>query len=276
MFDFSKNNQELTPITYSSAAIKILPYSVPANQECFRIHWHDRMEFLRVHKGEMTVTHGANVTKVSTGEMILFPPKQPHHAFSGDSHLEYDVLMFDIRSFYNDSDICKEYFPCIFNGRAKFDALVTNPDTIACFDRIIQNTDHNSLEIISFIYYFLFLLFKHNLTDLQSASNQSDIVRDIVEYIEENFVQELTTASLCAHFGYTSAHFCRKFKEKIGLTPMTYLKIRRMEEAYKLLKKGEHNINEIAIKCGYTDSNYFTRCFKSHFGIPPSQLRIQK
>lgn len=276
MFEFSKNNQELTPVTYSSAAIKILPYSVPPNQECFRIHWHDRMEFLRVHKGEMTAIYGANSIKVSPGEIVLFPPKIPHHAFSGDEQLEYDVLMFDVRSFYNESAICQKYLPAIYNSRAKFHALITHPDTVACFDEIIQHPDPDSLELLSFIYRFFFLLFKHNLQEMQNEYGKNDTFREIIEYLEKNFQEDLTTATLCAHFGYTAAHFCRKFKEETGLTPMNYLKIRRMEEAYKLLKKGHDNISEIAAHCGYTDANYFTRCFKSHFGVPPSQIKIQK
>ena len=275
MFNFSKNNQELTPITYSSAGIKILPYSVPPNQECFRIHWHDRMEFLRLHKGKMIAVHGANSISVSPDEIVLFPPKTQHHAFSENEQLEYDVLMFDVRSFYNDSELCKKYLPAIYNGRAKFNPLITHPDTIACFDAIISHPNQDSLEIMSLIYRFLYLLFEHNLLELQSEYTKNDIAHEIIEYLEVNFREELTTADLCERFGYTAAHFCRKFKEATGLTPMNYLKIRRMEEAYKLLKKGEHNINEIATQCGYTDSNYFTRCFKSHFGVPPSQLRIQ-
>ena len=218
MFEFSKNNQELTPITYSSAAIKILPYSVPSNQECFRIHWHDRMEFLRIHQGEMLAIHGANTFKVAPNEIVLFPPKVPHHAFSGDTQLEYDVLMFDVRSFYNESAICQKYLPSIYNGRAKLDPVITHPDTIACFDEIIQHPEQDSLEVVALIYRFFFLLFKYNLQELQSEYEKNNIIRKSIAYLEENFQEELTTATLCARFGYTAAHFCRKFKEETGLT----------------------------------------------------------
>ncbi|MBQ8233294.1 MAG: helix-turn-helix transcriptional regulator [Lachnospiraceae bacterium] len=61
-----------------------------------------------------------------------------------------------------------------------------------------------------------------------------------------------------------------KFKETTGLTPMNYLKIYRVEEAYKLIKEGKRDIGNIAALCGFPDANYFTRCFKAHFGVPPS------
>lgn len=274
MINFSHNNQELTPITYSPAAIKVLPYFVPAHKDCFRIHWHDRMEFLRMRQGSMYVVHGANVTELHEGEMIILPPKIPHTAYTTDSDVNYDVLMFDIRSFYNDSAVCQTYLPAIYDGRAKFYATTSHPETIACFDEIIAKWNRNSLETTACIYRFLYLLFEHSLEDMQTEIDRNDLVKNVISYIEENLVQDITTTSLCTHFGYTAAHFCRRFKEETGLTPMNYLKICRMEKAYKLLKKGGMNISEVAADCGYPDSNYFTRCFKSHFGFPPSQIRF--
>ena len=92
-------------------------------------------------------------------------------------------------------------------------------------------------------------------------------------YLEENYDKELTTAIMAKKFGYSAEHFCRKFKEATGLTPMNYLKVFRMEEAYKMLQLGERNISKVAEGCGFTDANYFTRCFKTHFGYPPSKIK---
>ena len=275
MINFSHTNQELTPVTYSPAAIKVLHFSIPKYEDCFRIHWHDRMEFLRVKRGMMYVVHGANITEVHENEILILPPKTPHRAYTTDSGIDYDVLMFDVRSFYNDSSICRTYFPAIFDGRAKFDILTANPDMLHCFDAIVKKWDCNSLEIISLMYHLLYLLFNHCLLELQTEIDQNDLVNNVIAYMESHLSDDISTASLCAHFGYTAAHFCRKFKDATGLTPMTYLKIYRMEKASKLLKKGGLNISEVAAECGYPDSNYFTRCFKSHFGFPPSQLRAQ-
>ncbi len=37
-----------------------------------------------------------------------------------------------------------------------------------------------------------------------------------------------------------------------------------------MIKKGEGNIGDIATRCGFDDANYFARCFKAHFGVPPT------
>lgn len=275
MINFSHTNQELTPVTYSPASIKVLHFSIPKHEDCFRIHWHDRMEFLRVKQGMMHVVYGANTTEVHEGELLILPPKMPHRAYTTNSSIDYDVLMFDVRSFYNESTTCKNHLPAIFDGRAKFDISTTNAETVHCFDEIVCKWDYDSLEIISQIYRFLHLLFAHSLLELQAEIDKNDLVKHVISYMEGHLSEDISTASLCTQFGYSAAHFCRKFKNETGLTPMSYLKIYRMEKASKLLKKGSLNISEVAAECGYPDSNYFTRCFKSHFGFPPSQLRAQ-
>lgn len=265
--------KELTPVAYSAAAISVRHFITPVGKDCFRTHWHERMELIRVLRGEMHVTCGANSMKLRPGDMAIFSPKMPHRGYANEE-VEYDVLMFDVRSFYNGSEVSKKYLPAIFDGRARFQGMTSDAETVKCFDEICSKEEKDSLEVTAYIYRFIYLLYKNNLLEFSDQTRRSDTVMEMIEYIEENFERDLTTATIGEHFGYSTEHFCRKFKEATGLTPMNYLKIYRMEEAYKLLKMGERNVSRIAQQCGFTDSNYFTRCFKAHFGMPPSQLKI--
>lgn len=264
--------KELTPVSYSAAAINVRHFITPTGKDCFRTHWHDRMELVRVIRGEMNVVCGANSMQLYPGDMAIFSPKMPHRGYA-KQEVEYDVLMFDVRSFYNDSEVSRKYLPAIFDGRSKFIAKTSDDETIKCFDEICSKEEKGSLEITAYVYRFIHLLYENNLSEFTNEAHRSDVVMEMIEYMEENFQQELSTVTLSEHFGYSAEHFCRKFKEATGLTPMNYLKIYRMEEAYKFLKMGERNISKIAEQCGFVDSNYFTRCFKAHFGVPPSQLK---
>lgn len=269
MPDFKK---ELTPVSYSAAAINVRHFTTKAGKDCFRTHWHDRMELVRILRGEMCVTCGGNTMKLKPGDMAIFSPKMPHRGIA-EQEVEYDVLMFDVRSFYNDSEVSKSYLPAIFDGRAKFYGMTEDEETIQCFDEICSREEKGSLEITAYIYRLIYLLYENNLSEFTEGVRRSDMVMEMIEYIEENYDKELTIATMSERFGYSAEHFCRKFKEATGLTPINYLKIYRMEEAHKLLKMGERNVSRIAEQCGFTDSNYFTRCFKAHFGYPPSRLK---
>lgn len=259
--------KEIKTVTFSSAAVKVLHFNSAPNNTCFALHWHDRVEIIRVKKGYMTVEYCGNPILLKKDEMIVFSPRMAHKGYTTDSFVEYDVLMFDIRSFYNDTTVCNVNLPQIFNGNAKFQTIICQPETISCTDEICNNKNLDSLEITSLVYKLLYLLFKNHLTELKTEPE--NIATTIIDYIEKNYTLDLSTALLSKKFGYSSEHFCRKFKEATGITPMTYLKIFRLEQALKKIKTGKQNISEIAAQCGFADANYFTRCFKSHYGVPP-------
>lgn len=259
--------KELSTVKYSAAGVKILYFRVETHSPCFTLHWHDRLEIVRIKKGNMTVEYCGNSVLLKQDEMIVFSPRMAHKGYTTDSYVEYDVLMFDIRSFYNETAVCLEMLPQIFDGSAKFETVISQKETISCTDEICNNKNFHSLEITSLVYKLLYLLFKNHLTELNTKQKSSAI--QFIDYIEENFALDLNTAMLSQKFGYSAEHFCRKFKEATGITPMTYLKIYRLEQALRKIKAGEQSIGEIAAQCGYYDTNYFTRCFKAHYGVPP-------
>ena len=139
-------------------------------------------------------------------------------------------------------------------------------------DFICKDDDHGTLETISIIYQLLNLLYQNELLELRTQP-KNVIVKKIIDYLEENAAQEINIPILCNEFGYTAAHLCRKFKNTTGLPPMTYLKIYRLELAHEKLKTSTASISHIAAECGFSDANYFTRCFKNHFGVSPIQYR---
>ena len=63
------------------------------------------------------------------------------------------------------------------------------------------------------------------------------------------------------------------FKSKTGTTINRYLMGLRMKEARRLLRNTELSISQVAIRSGYRDVDYFTRCFKKHTGVLPSAFR---
>ena len=263
--------KELTTVKYSAAAVKTLHFCVEPNASCFTLHWHDRLEIIRIKKGNMTVEYCGSHICLKQDEMIVFSPRTAHKGYTSNSYVEYDVLMFDVKSFYNETAVCLELLPQIYDGNAKFETVISLKETVACVDQICNNKNLDSLEITSLVYRLLYLFYENHLTELCPKSKNS--VMQIIDYIEENFALDLNTEVLSRKFGYCAEHFCRKFKEATGITPMNYLKIYRLEQALKKIKAGEQNISEIAAQCGYSDANYFTRCFKAHYGVPPKHYK---
>ena len=91
--------KELTEVRYSAAAVKTLNFHIKPHSSCFTVHWHDRLEIVRVKSGSMTVVFGGSSVCLKQGEMSVFLPRTAHKGYTTDSFVEYDVIMFDIRSF---------------------------------------------------------------------------------------------------------------------------------------------------------------------------------
>ena len=68
---------------------------------------------------------------------------------------------------------------------------------------------------------------------------------------------------------YSTLH--RRIKSITGMTGNEYVRKHRLAKAMQLLHDG-HNATEVAQQCGFNSPSYFTRCFKSEYGIPPSEV----
>ena len=94
-----------------------------------------------------------------------------------------------------------------------------------------------------------------------------------IGYMEEH----LTDANLSLNetarlMHYTPAYFGKYFKEQFGCTFQKYVASRRIECARNYLLKGNMSMQEIALKCGFTNDVTFRRTFKMYVGVTPSQF----
>lgn len=261
--------KEPTPVQYSAAGVKKHHYL--RFEKGVRLHWHDRMELIRLHSGRLQVGYGDCTQVLEPGQIYIVPPKTPHSLALLCQTVEYDVLMFDVRSFYNDTEVCRSSLPGVFDGRAGFAMTTADASAVAAFDALFAVCEEDTLEAVCGVYRLLDRLFACALTGYADAPRGDGVIRDAIAYLHENYHLDITTEQLAARCDYSTAHFCRKFKETAWLTPMNYLRVLRLEEAARLLKQDAASVAEVAAACGFPDANYFTRCFKKHFGAPPSR-----
>ena len=76
---------------------------------------------------------------------------------------------------------------------------------------------------------------------------------------------------------YLSPFYISKiFKSETGDTPIRHLINIRLEKAKELLENGyKGSIQEVAASVGYDDAYHFSKLFKKHYGVSPSQVRKQ-
>jgi len=102
-------------------------------------------------------------------------------------------------------------------------------------------------------------------------------INRVMDYIEKNLSKSLTLEELSDVASFSKFHFSRIFWAMTGETPFQFLMRIRMEKAATyLVMNPKYPISQIAFLCGYSDLSVFSRNFKTHFKIPPSEWRNRK
>lgn len=86
---------------------------------------------------------------------------------------------------------------------------------------------------------------------------------------------DLNIDVIASQFGMGRTNFYRKVRELMGMSPNDYLRKCRMERAAALIKDTNMPIAEICAQVGVPDAQYFSRVFKTFYGVPPSTYREQ-
>ncbi len=94
-----------------------------------------------------------------------------------------------------------------------------------------------------------------------------------LRYLQENFAEKIKMKELAKIACLSVSALERRFHKEIGMTPSTYLKNLRMNEACRLLSETQESISKIALDCGACDQAYFTVEFRKQFQITPLQYR---
>ena len=97
----------------------------------------------------------------------------------------------------------------------------------------------------------------------------------IAIYLQQNFAFPLTRVGVADHFHISPGHVSRLFRRE-GLAGFNeYLNRVRIDRAKFLLRKHPLSLDEIAVKCGYSDTAYFCRVFKRLTKTTPTVYRNQ-
>lgn len=102
------------------------------------------------------------------------------------------------------------------------------------------------------------------------------LVNRAVWQIETRLHQPLSLTKLSDLCAASPFHLSRTFRSATGLSPMTYLRARRLSAAAEALATGDEDILTIALEAQYGSHEAFTQAFASYFGLLPSSVRAAR
>ena len=108
---------------------------------------------------------------------------------------------------------------------------------------------------------------------LQNQLMSDDRVQRAVAYIENRLGQDLSVATMAGAAGLSPTRFAHLFREMIGLAPMKFLELKRIERAKHLLLTTNIPIQQIGRDNGYPNAQHFSIRFRKVTGQSPSDFR---
>lgn len=97
---------------------------------------------------------------------------------------------------------------------------------------------------------------------------QSAIAKVEAHMSDEGYTVELLSSDMCM----SRMTFYRKIQGVTGQQPTEFIRTIRLRHAAELLREGHLTVSEISVATGFSSVSYFSRCFRSMFGVPPTQF----
>ncbi len=182
----------------------------------------------------------------------------------------------------------REYAPHIEADR--FDAVVSAPRVLArtrwvdelvqryVFERVICER-HDSmasrfLEIeLTKELYFLGDEHRAGKTRAPVVGEGTALVERARAAIEAALFESFSMAALARTCHASESTLLRAFRRELGVTPGSYVRERRLDEALQLLESGRYSVGEIAERVGYNGQAAFAVAFQRKFHVAPSSVR---
>ena len=121
----------------------------------------------------------------------------------------------------------------------------------------------NPAIFLSLIYKLIYYLFNEK-------KENSSIPEKIRQYIDFNYMENISVLTISNYFGYERSYLYRIFKNHLGVGIKEYIIKTRMEHAQILLKQG-YSVNKTSLAVGYKDPTNFSKAYKKHFGESPKK-----
>ena len=216
--------------------------------------------------------------------MLLYNPQK---ALPIDVELSPDTWMVSIlisitkfhSLFSNDADHISFLSP--ENSAKKFyDNQLFTSSIAVVLSQILQAKVHNTMKSLYFkgkVYEVLSLYFNKNedpslekcpfLVDEQNVQK----IRKAKEIILERMTDPPSLDELAVNIGLSLKKLKEGFKQLYGDTVFAYLLDHKMDEARIMLDSQKYNVNEVALKLGYSTASHFIAAFKKKFGTTPKK-----
>ncbi len=248
-------------------------------------HWHTAVEVIMPIVNIYTIIIGKTTYNLNEGDILVIPPGELHELIAPKEGLRR-ILLFDyslissLKGITNIFTVLNQ--PRLITSR---NAPDTHKELTKIYDEITDEYNSSNALREAAIYSLIIKMFvilgrkymntEHIFPDVKLNKQKEYIEKFnlIFDYINENFMDDISLDVIADVAGFSKFHFSRLFKQFTDMSFYDYLNQRRVKEAEKLLLNPNLSITEVAMSSGFSSISTFNRVFKQFKECTPTEFK---
>ena len=246
-------------------------------------------ELIYIADGEFVLNYNEMDYRCTKGQFILLRPGISHSFTVTDTDLSQPHIHFDITHLPDSKDVpvCFKDIDSLTDKEQKNireDIFQKHPQTpfvifsdkqmaLEIFYAIVNHSKPSSLSQKGLLVQLIDMIITDNFPELLEDNFEFvySIEEQVKDYLEagQGFTSNLN--DVANQFNYSKCHLEHRFKDRYGIGLIAYRNNKRMESAKSMLVT--HSVSDVSNKLGFSSIYVFSRAFKNHFGISPSDYK---
>lgn len=246
-------------------------------------HYHPQWELTYIKKGTGILYIGNTIRNFNEGELVLVGQNLPHcwrnQTLKGEM-VESTFIQWD-ENLLGEQWLAHPEFQSIANllKHSHKGILFNSKDAIKVLVKIENLTQLSPFERL---WHFVDILHTLSSFETKIISNDADFainhqvskrIDKLIDYVENNYQNQITAADLASITYLTPSSFSKFFRKVFQKTFTAYLNELRISKACILLRNSDKQVEDIAFSCGYNNMAFFHRRFKKMMGTTPALYR---
>lgn len=240
-------------------------------------HWHREVEIFAVVDGELDFFLDVTRIHLTSGQFVLVNSNEIHsiNAPKPNRTIVLQIPVGTFRRYYLDNSF-------IYFSHSRKDTDTQLMELIRdMYDTYQEKALGYDLAVQGQFYHLLYLMVqKYRETELDREMMQQyrnrNKLSEIVDYIKDNYSEEITLERLGSTFGYSSTYISKMFQKYAGCGFKKYLENVRLEHAVKELDQTKDSLDIIAARNGFPDRKALSKAFQNLYNMTPRQYRYNK
>lgn len=236
----------------------------------FPVHTHGVCELIFLKSGNVSGIINAKTYQLAKNCLMIFRPHVPHRIQINDNteYERYDIL-------FDESVLANQIF---FKLPKDLDLVNCNGnnfviDLFKKLDYYYEHFDGNNLgllvtNLVEELLFHVTIMSQDEFNSNLIATNP--MINNAIKYINTHYTEQISIEDVSKHLCITKSYLHHLFMQNLQISPKKYINMKRLFQAQKLIRMGEHPSN-VYLACGFNDYSTFFRNYHLYLGHNPSQ-----